>query len=293
MIKKLNKMIKITWWMKSCMKLYKLLYLCLFITPSVWAMVGGVENPAVQTAFEEALKAGTREAIEQCIRDHSITFNTRCIEYQLTPRGTDYRWAYPLEYAIKYYGHSSEEGFKKRIELLLDLGAPMNEYEDYNPLIHVINGSGDAGKIRILLVLRADPSKQISYNKGSITALQCVEEKITANKSTELNTLTSTLNYQGIQTLLLNPPAVEKRVGQPGAPVPAKNASGVSPLFKKLKDEVTATYWHMMVVAIVAFSAGVGCTKLFEWYMHADRDASDDQKDETEEISEIGKQEKS
>jgi len=172
------------------------------ITSVTFAMIGGTEKPVITQAFEEALRTGTKEAVTQCMQDHSIKFNTRCIPWQLTPRGTDFNWAYPLEYAIKYYGTASEGSFRSRIQLLLDLGAPLDEYEDYSPLIHSAGASSWETHLPILLNLGAGPHKRITYYGRSVTPLKWVEDCITKNSTKT--------QYAKILNLFLHPPAIEK-----------------------------------------------------------------------------------
>jgi len=253
------------------------------------AMVEGVEDPAVQTAFQEALRDGTKEKIAQFVQDFNITFNTRCIQYQITPRG-DYQWAYPLEYTILYCGFPAYF-LKKRLEILLDLGVSLNEYKDYNPLIHTL-GSRSFDNIPVLLQLGANPNKKISYNKQLVTPLEVLEER--------MKTATDKEEYQKIRNLFFNPPKIEQKTTQSKLSVTQTSKHPVSPTFSKLMEEASAksapdddndkknqhihvlTYQQAALIASVAFAAGILCTKFIDWYMHSDQEMPDHQTTEQE-----------
>jgi hypothetical protein len=250
----------------------------LLITSTALAMVGGTEQPAITEAFQNALKTGTKEAVTQCIQDHAIAFNKRCIPYQLTPRGTEFIWAYPLEYVIKYYVISSEGSFRSSMQLLLDLGAPMNEYEDYSPLIHKAGAAAWEQHLPILLKLGADPNKKILHNKHPTTPLEWAQNLMQNG--------IDKAKYTKIHDLFLHPPAVEKNMPQAPASTSSAPARPVSATFLKLMAEATAgpadaapekaknhnnivyTRQQVAVIAGIAFLVGVLCTKLFEWQVN-------------------------
>ena len=229
------------------------LIILLSITPSADAM-----KTAIQSAFEETLKTGTEQAIKAFVGEYQIKFDTRCIQWNLNIRYSDQRPAYPFEYAIQHLHSRSEERLKSILTILIQLGAPVDTYADYSPLIHVISLCISDDKIPLLLQLGANPNRSVLYQNLSVTPLQYVTGKMTESVTVP----GAAARLSKIKNLFLNSTELKGQKDVVSCAPVTSNAmlagavgSGVSML----------TYQQGVRLAVVSFVAGVICVRCYDW----------------------------
>ena len=165
----------------------------------------GIHAMDLTAAFDQALEVAmdtkSKEPIERWVEKYKIDINSRCVKF-----GPESQLKYPIEYAFLKRWPNAVLGYFFK----LTNSVPIDGYDDYNLLLHMIVLKVDAERIHWLYQKGADPRKQVPNYRGygidsACTPLTHINDFVSRDRAAGPRTFDHIRQYEQYQKTLSEP----------------------------------------------------------------------------------------